>query len=408
MPTNKTGFLKSQPNQGNSMLASSWPQISARKSAPFTFDAAMRRLTYLMGLGCLVVGIYGASLGPNPPTTVCVGLMIAFAAALGAGLVGFIFGVPFARDSAAPSSKIAGTPDRVEGDGNSSAYRPNTSLEQISDWLTKIIVGVGLVEIKEVPIALGRLVRYLAPGLGTGPQSEAFVASVLVFFAVSGFLFGFLWARLYLRRWLTDGDRDLIEKLSRFDSDARAYSLVARQLERREDETAVPLDELQDAIHSASSAAKARIFEQARAASEETDASDYHGIKNPAAATIFKALIADDAQARYHRNHGELGYTLDRQRPADLAGAISALSEAIERRDKLRKTGWRYYEFRRALKRIRQDPNFNAGKPSDAGAVTLIVADINAAKIGDPTKSERWLRESPDVTKWLQLNNIQI
>jgi len=248
----------------------------------------------------------------------------------------------------------------------------------------------------------------LAPGLGTGPQSEAFVASVLVFFAVSGFLFGFLWARLYLRRWLTDADRDLIEKLSRFDSDARAYSLVARQLERREDETAVPLGELQDAIHLASTAEKARIFERARAASEDTDASDYQGIKNPAAATIFKALIADDAQARHHRNHGELGYSLDRQRPADLAGAVSALSEAIERRDKLRKTGWRYYEFRRALNRVRQDSNFNSGKPSGAEAVTRIVADITAAKIGDPTKFERWLRESPDVMRWLQLNNIQI
>src|SRR5471032_773136 len=258
------------------MPFANWFHRPSQKSMPFTFDAAMRRLTYVMLLGCIVVCVYGANVGPQPLITICVGIMVALASALGAGLVGFIFGVPFARESTGSTPKVAGSPDHMENEGNSSAYRPNTSLEQISDWLTKILVGVGLVEINQAPAALARLVRYLAPGIGAGPASQSFMASILIFFAVSGFLFGFLWARLYLRRWLTDADRDLIEKLSRFDSDAKAYSLVARQLERRDDETAVLPEELQEAIHSATSAAKARIFDQAVAASENTAVSDYH------------------------------------------------------------------------------------------------------------------------------------
>lgn len=386
------------------MPFANWFHRHPSKNAPFTFDAAMRRLTYVMFLGCIVVSVYGANVGSHPLITISVGLMVALAAALGAGLIGFIFGVPFARESAGATPKVAGNPDRVESDGNSSAYRPNTSLEQISDWLTKILVGVGLVEINQAPAVLARLVDYLAPGIGTGPESKPLMASILIFFAVSGFLFGFLWARLYLRRWWTDADRDLIEKLSRFDSDARAYSLVARQLERRDDETAVSPEELQEAIHSATTAAKARIFDQAVAASENTAASDYHRILNPGAATIFRALIADDTQAIYHRNHGELGYTLDRQKPPSAAEAVSALSEAIKRRDNLRKKGWHYYEFRRALIRIKEDPNFKSGKPSLLDTAKLIDEDIQTVKRLDAVKWERWLRESAEMAKWIELN----
>jgi hypothetical protein len=375
-------------------------------NTPFTFDEAMRRLGYLMGAGCVVVVVY--AVGPDFLLTATIGLMLALASALGVGLIGFIFGVPFSKDAAGAAPKVAGAPDRAESEGSPSSYRANTSLEQISDWLTKMLVGVGLVEIKEAPAALHRLVQYLAPGVGTGRQAETFVLSVLVFFAVSGFLFGFLWARLYLRRWLSDADRDLIEKLSRFDADAKAYSLVTRQLERREDESPVREDELRSAIHSASSSEKARIFEQATQASKDTEASDYYDIKNPGAIAIFQALINEDSQARYHRNHAELGYALDRRRPPDLVGSVAAISEAIKRRDQLRKTGWRYYEFRRARNLIRQDANYAAGKQSSPEALKSIADDIKAAKAGDPEKFDRWLADHSEVNRWLQLNGVNV
>lgn len=374
----------------------------------FTFDAAMRRLTYLMALGCLLVAVSAGLLGTNVLIAAGVGLMIAFAAALAAGLVGFIFGVPYSRDVTGSSTQPTSITSLADGNAQQPSYRPNTSLEQISDWLTKILVGVGLVEIKQAPIGLHELVVYLAPGISSGRQSEALVVSTIVFFSVCGFLFGFLWARLYLRRWLTDADRDLIEKLSRFDADAKAYGLVAQQLGRREDEPAASPEDLQQVIKSASSSTKAHIFELARAASEDTEASEYQTVKNPGAASIFRALIADDSERRYHRNHGELGYTLDRKRPPDLAGAAESLSEAILRRDKLQKKGWRYYEFRRARCRIQQDGDFVARKPSARELRESIENDLKQAKEGDPTKFDKWLADNADVRAWIDLNNVQI
>lgn len=63
--------------------------------------------------------------------------LIASASFLAGGLVGFLFGIPRAvQGSTAPSG--------------ATQYQANTNLEQVSDWLTKIIVGVGLVQIGRV------------------------------------------------------------------------------------------------------------------------------------------------------------------------------------------------------------------------------------------------------------------
>ena len=53
--------------------------------------------------------------------------------------MGFLFGVPWATQQI--------TREREGTIRGQHSYLPNTNLEQISDWLTKIIVGVGLVEI---------------------------------------------------------------------------------------------------------------------------------------------------------------------------------------------------------------------------------------------------------------------
>ena len=85
----------------------------------------------------------------------------------------------------------------------------NYNLVEISDWLTKIIVGVGLVELHSIPRELGRLAYYLGPGLqprgcdGPGPcgdvvssGQEAGLAIVVFYFAL-GFMLGYVWAMVY-------------------------------------------------------------------------------------------------------------------------------------------------------------------------------------------------------------------
>jgi hypothetical protein len=122
-------------------------------------------------------------------------------------LVGFLFGIPrvVQKSSKAPAANgAAGGAGSSDGDG----YRQqvNTNLEQISDWLTKIIVGIGLVELKNVPKYLESVANYQQ--LCPGSEHCAPVAGALtVYFAVLGFFSGYLLTRLFLSRAFAEADQ---------------------------------------------------------------------------------------------------------------------------------------------------------------------------------------------------------
>ena len=85
----------------------------------------------------------------------------------GGGFVGFLFGIPRVLQdgqsgSAGPHPGVRPeAPTNLRLPSGASASSPsagsgfrinvNTNLEQISDWLTKIIVGLGLVELRNMP-----------------------------------------------------------------------------------------------------------------------------------------------------------------------------------------------------------------------------------------------------------------
>ncbi len=121
-------------------------------------------------------------------------LMIAGCAwALGA-LVGFLFGIP--RTLSVPPGEV------VEGvlGRDQLQYRVNTNLEQISDWLTKILVGVGLAELHRLPAALRGAADYFAAAIGgrTAADLSGFVVALLVYFAIAGLMTGYLGTRVLL------------------------------------------------------------------------------------------------------------------------------------------------------------------------------------------------------------------
>lgn len=117
--------------------------------------------------------------------------MLAFASI--AAIVGLIFGVPRARTDFSPAA--------------TERYSANSNLEQISDWLTKLLVGAGLVELKSLPGAMASLGEYLGDGLGV-PNPAAFATSAVVYGIGIGFAAGYLWTRLRLRFLLEKADRD--------------------------------------------------------------------------------------------------------------------------------------------------------------------------------------------------------
>lgn len=130
-------------------------------------------------------------------------VLLALASAIVGSVIGFLFGIP--RVLQGGSGVEAGTAkNSAEAGGSTSAGLPyrlqvNTNLEQISDWLTKIIVGIGLVELKQIPSVLERASTFMARGLGGVADREAVFASVvIVYFSVVSFLGGYVLTRIYL------------------------------------------------------------------------------------------------------------------------------------------------------------------------------------------------------------------
>jgi CheY-like chemotaxis protein len=128
----------------------------------------------------------------------------ALASAVCGGVVGFLFGIPrVLQQDLAPEPRPAGTPtEATDRAGNRYRLQVNTNLEQISDWLTKIIVGVGLIELSRVPELLGKASKFIGDGFTSAPgatlAAESFAAAIIVYFSVSGFFGGYLLTRVYL------------------------------------------------------------------------------------------------------------------------------------------------------------------------------------------------------------------
>jgi hypothetical protein len=388
---------------------------------PFDYHVALRRIIYVALLGAFVIFLYSSSSSwtrsGNFASVFSLGLMAAGAAMVSGGLLGFLFGVPHVREGEPTQAKSGVRDDTADqqddnvASDSSTSYRPNTSLEQISDWLTKMLVGVGLVEIKVIPDKLKDIGRFVARGLGNKDEAQAFALTLLIFFSVCGFVFGFLWARLYLKRWFVAADqmRILGKKLDQLEMDARALAFITQKLTSGKHDAATDPKLIKEAIQTASPAMRAQIFAQAEAASDNVSDTKGYQIKLKAATSVFRGMIYSDPEDQYDRNHQELALALQRQKPPDLKEAVEEITKAIDIRNDLKKPGWQYYEFLRALFRIKQDQNYNKDLPSDDHVVKQILDDLRIAST-DTTDDARWplWSNDPGVVKWMRLNKIEI
>lgn len=106
---------------------------------------------------------------------------------MGGAVLGFLFGVPRLRASVTPATGAGG------------GFAPNTNLEQISDWLTKIIVGATLVQLGTIADRINQLALVIGAELGT-PGGAAVSGAVMVLFFAGGFMWGYLWCSLRVFR----------------------------------------------------------------------------------------------------------------------------------------------------------------------------------------------------------------
>ncbi len=152
--------------------------IAVGTTAIFAQEVAIQSLAFLLAAACLSLGIF----------------------------VGFLFGIP-------KTFQIQNNPQ------NPNTHRPNTNLEEISDWLTKIIVGLGLVNLKEIPPKIQQTAEYIAPQIANLANKEtdkiviasaiSLTNSIMIYSSIIGFIGGYLVTRVYLAGFIRRGDQEL-------------------------------------------------------------------------------------------------------------------------------------------------------------------------------------------------------
>jgi hypothetical protein len=143
------------------------------------------------------------------------------------GLLGFLFGIPRVLQGTGKSEAHGGTsigleapsvfqPGRKPSGEIDYQQRVNTNLEDISDWLTKIIVGVSLIELRELPVSINALAMKIASSSGlTGSRVESLATAAIIYFSTTGFLYSFLVTRLYVQGALARADLGALERAER-------------------------------------------------------------------------------------------------------------------------------------------------------------------------------------------------
>ncbi|WP_437666063.1 hypothetical protein [Sorangium sp. So ce1182] len=171
-----------------------------------------------VALGILGLALYAAHFGSwqTFAEAFAAGILVTGAAALVGILLGFLFGIPrtLVDEGGAPQARTgAAATGRV--DGVVAVYSPNTNLEQISDWLSKILVGVGLTQLNDIPSALVRFSVWLGSGMPQHPEAGKFALGAIAYASVFGFLYGYIWTRVVLSPMFRRADEHLRKAMVR-------------------------------------------------------------------------------------------------------------------------------------------------------------------------------------------------
>ena len=213
-----------------------------------------------------------------------VGILLAGMAFIIGTLLGFLFGFPPSPTPLQTSGNQALATSVSGGTGNRNqqpqlSFYSNTNLQEISDWLTKVIVGASLVELTKFPPYLWRIAKVVAAGVNPVDPSPTVALALLGYFSSCGVLYGYLWTKY-----------EIAATSQRLNNDSIALAAVDDWLHRGPD----PKDDPQsviDAVKAASQAARMRILletEKYRTGSDEK--------ANDRALPILKSLVEADPE----------------------------------------------------------------------------------------------------------------
>lgn len=129
---------------------------------------------------CAIVSILAVTLYATPlgwPTVIRVfgfTVVISLATFWLAGILGFIFGVP----------------------RTSETERANRSLQELTDWLTKLIIGASLAQLSEIVSGVASIGTMINATLQI-PGGDVIFSALVVAEATAGFIFFYFWAYMY-------------------------------------------------------------------------------------------------------------------------------------------------------------------------------------------------------------------
>lgn len=281
------------------------PARSTVVLAPATIRAGAWAGAAGFGVGlpfCFALAFAGSAATARPLAALCGAALVAAAPFACGALLGFIFGIP--RTQPAQPSTPSPAP---------------TNLEQISDWLTKILVGAGLTQLHDVPAVLVRAARHGGQTFDAGESGTNAALMMIVYFLAAGFFAGYLVTRIVLRPVLDDAER-------------RVDPSVVRRL------NATPLDETVSAPTRDKNAILSFEMEQLDSAPELTawaraklDEADFE-----AAASGFEraAALRDGTEEDQRRAaEGLMFASLYEPPPSGFRGAINAAEAYLARKD---------------------------------------------------------------------------
>jgi hypothetical protein len=197
------------------LLGGSGYLLSRRKTSPDgTYSAEERKIISATNVIAEAVSIF-AAMGIFAILIACLGMaqdfktfasffggdvMVAAAAGAVGALFGFIFGIPRTMDPASRAAVAAAAAQTGPTATTNAVLAANTNLERVSDWLTTLLIGATLVQIRDIPGWMTRLAEYLGKDGITNPKIIPFIA---VYFFGLAFLGVYLITRLYLTSALT-------------------------------------------------------------------------------------------------------------------------------------------------------------------------------------------------------------
>lgn len=123
------------------------------------------------------------------------------------GIIGFLFGIPRLLNRWQRDTRDADDVATRQAGGASFSERglllSNSNLEEVSDWITKIIVGMTLINLPNVPGWLQRYSDWLAASLGAASSATSAAGVFIAILTVAACLLDFLFMYLQTRTSLT-------------------------------------------------------------------------------------------------------------------------------------------------------------------------------------------------------------